>query len=170
MKLRKRRIEKSRRARVGKREMASSVEPHRALKEGRHAVERGAARRAAENFSIRLLSLQEEVQQRIASDLHNSTCQHLIAASLNVMLVRRALNDSPNAGKFCDDLDTSIDQALREIRSFTYLLHPQNLLSDGLKVTIEQFVGGFSARTSLATSIEIAPEVDSCPMKGSAAY
>ena len=112
------------------------------------------------NSTLRLLSLQEEVQQRIASDLHDSTCQHLIAASLNVMLVRRALNDSPNAGKFCDDLDTSIDQALREIRSFTYLLHPQNLLSDGLKVTIEQFVGGFSARTSLATSIEIAPEVD----------
>jgi len=34
------------------------------------------------------------------------------------------------------------------------------LLNDGLKNTIEQFVSGFSARTSLKTSLEIAPEVD----------
>jgi len=124
------------------------------------AVEKAAERRAAENLDVRLLSLQEEVQQRIASDLHDSTCQHLIAASLNVMLVRRALRDIGSAEKFCDDLDASIDQAIREIRSFTYLLHPQNLLADGLKATVEQFVRGFSVRTSLRAELEIAPEVD----------
>ena len=120
----------------------------------------GSRRRAAANLGVRLLSLQEEVQQRIASDLHDSTCQHLIAASLNVMRMRRALNDIGSAERLCDDIDASIDQALREIRAFTYLLHPQNLLADGLKTTIEQFVNGFSARTSLKTSLEIAPEVD----------
>jgi two-component system NarL family sensor kinase len=160
MKLSKRRMEESRRARVGKRERASSVEAHRALKEGRHAVERSAARRAAANFSVRLLSLQEEVQQRIASDLHDSTCQHLIAASLNLLRMRRAIGDIVNAERICDDIEGSIDQALREIRAFTYLLHPQNLLADGLKGTIEQFVDGFSARTSLNVDLEIAPEVD----------
>jgi two-component system sensor histidine kinase UhpB len=106
------------------------------------------------------LSLQEEVQQRIASDLHDSTCQHLIAASLNVMRMKRAINDTGSAERLCDDIDASIDRALAEIRAFTYLLHPQNLLADGLKITIEQFVNGFSARTSLKTSPEIAPEVD----------
>ncbi len=109
---------------------------------------------------VRLLSLQEEVHQRIASDLHDSTCQHLIAASLNMMRVRRALCDGDDAEKLCDDIDQSINQALNEIRAFTYLLHPQNLLRDGLKATIEQFVDGFSARTSLRTSLEIACEVD----------
>jgi two-component system sensor histidine kinase UhpB len=39
-------------------------------------------------------------------------------------------------------------------------LHPQNLLTDGLKITIEQFVDGFAARTSLKTRLDIAPEVD----------
>jgi two-component system, NarL family, sensor kinase len=124
------------------------------------AVERTGTRRAAANLSVRLLSLQEEVQQRIASDLHDSTCQHLIAASLNVMRMRRAMNDTGSAERLCDDIDASIDRALAEIRAFTYLLHPQNLLADGLKITIEQFVNGFSARTSLKTSLEIAPEVD----------
>lgn len=118
-----------------------------------------AKKRAAE-LDLRLLSLQEEVQQRIASDLHDSTCQHLIAASLNVMLLRRAIKDSCSAEKFLDDIDASIDQAQREIRAFTYLLHPQNLLTEGLKATIEKFVDGFAARTSLKTSVEIASEVD----------
>jgi two-component system NarL family sensor kinase len=138
------------------------VGSHRVVKEraAGDAVERTAIRRAEENLGVRLLSLQEEVQQRIASDLHDSTCQHLIAASLNVMRLRRALNDIGSAERICDDIDASIDQALREIRAFTYLLHPQNLLADGLKITIEHFVNGFSARTSLKTSLEIAPEVD----------
>jgi len=138
------------------------VGSHRAMKEGvaGDAVGRTTTRRAAANLGAWLLSLQEEVQQRIASDLHDSTGQHLIAASLNVMRMRRAMNDISGAGRLCDDIDASIDQALREIRTFTYLLHPQNLLTDGLKITIEQFVNGFSARTSLKTSLEIAPEVD----------
>jgi two-component system sensor histidine kinase UhpB len=135
------------------------------MKEGptRDAVGRTATRRAAANLGVRLLSLQEEVQQRIASDLHDSTCQHLIAASLNVMRMRRAMNDIGSAERLCDDIDASINQALREIRAFTYLLHPQNLIVDGLKITIEQFVEGFSARTSLKTSLELAPEVDKLP-------
>jgi two-component system sensor histidine kinase UhpB len=70
------------------------------------------------------------------------------------------VSDNGDAGKLIDDIDASIDQALKEIRAFTYLLHPQNLLADGLKTTIEQFASGFSARTSLKTSFEIAPEVD----------
>src|SRR5258705_4890091 len=138
------------------------VGSHRAIEERAtvDAVDRMVKRRAAAELDLRLLSLQEEVQQRIASDLHDSTCQHLIAASLNVMRLRRAISDNGNAEKLLDDIDASIDQAQREIRAFTYLLHPQNLLTDGLKITIERFVGGFSARTSLKTSLEIAPEVD----------
>jgi len=138
------------------------VGSHRAVEPGttRDARDKIAKRQAAAELDLRLLSLQEEVQQRIASDLHDSTCQHLIAASLNIMRLRRAVSDNAGAGKLIDDIDASIDQALREIRAFTYLLHPQNLLNDGLKNTIEQFVSGFSARTSLKTSLEIAPEVD----------
>ena len=76
------------------------------------------------------------------------------------------MTDNVGAEKLIDDIDASIDQAQREIRAFTYLLHPQNLLTDGLKITIEQFVNGFSARTSLKTSLEIAPEVDELSYEG----
>jgi len=112
------------------------------------------------NLGLRLLTIQEEVQQRIASDLHDSTCQHLIAASLGVMRLRLAGNDPDVVEKVYDDIDASIDQALKEIRAFTYLLYPQNLLADGLKRTIEQYAIGFSLRTSLKCKLSIASEID----------
>ena len=74
-----------------------------------------------------LTRLQEELHQRIASELHDSTCQHLIAASLGMMQVRNALGDPLKAEQHCEQVDLSINRALEELRSFTYLLHPQNL-------------------------------------------
>ena len=120
---------------------------------------RSAAIRTNDNIAVRLLSLQEDIQQRIASDLHDSTCQHLIAASLNLLRLRRATSDAGTAEQIFDDIDASINQALQEIRAFSYLLYPQDLLDDGLKSTIEQYANGFSARTSLRSIVDITPEV-----------
>jgi two-component system NarL family sensor kinase/two-component system sensor histidine kinase UhpB len=114
-------------------------------------------------LGIQLLALQEDMQQRIASDLHDSTCQHLLAASLNMMRMRCAVSGIGSAIKICDEIDASICEALREIRAFTYLLHPQNLLDGGLKSAIEEFVVGLSSRTSLETRLKIDAAVDALP-------
>lgn len=133
---------------------------HRILKEGsvRDAVEGIADARK----NARLISIQEDIQQRIASELHDSTCQHLIAASLSLMRIRSSLGD-PGGGRLCDDIDASIDEALREIRAFTYLLHPRDLNINGLKATIERYAEGFATRTSLRVRASIASEVDRLP-------
>ncbi|EIG61876.1 MULTISPECIES: ATP-binding protein [unclassified Bradyrhizobium] len=112
---------------------------------------------------VDLASIQEEIQQRIASDLHDSTCQHLIAASLGLMRIRRSMSDPPSAERLCDEIDASIDEALREIRAFSYLLHPRNLTHDKLKAAIENYADGFAARTSLHVATRIVPEVDLLP-------
>jgi signal transduction histidine kinase len=108
-----------------------------------------------------LATLQEELHRRIASELHDTTCQHLIAASLGVMQVRNALGDPLKAEEHCEQVDLSINRALKELRSLTYLLHPQGLFEGGLKTTIEQFAEGFAVRTSLAVELSISPAVDS---------
>ena len=117
------------------------------------------------SVSPRAMAIREKVQQRIASDLHDSTCQHLIAASLNVMRMRSAIDETGVAARLCDDIDASIDEALREIRAFTYILYPPNLLAHRLKITIEQFVSEFSSRASLEADIEISSEIDSLPIE-----
>lgn len=121
------------------------------------------ARLGDEIVDERLLSLQEDISQRIASDLHDSTCQHLIAASLSLLRLRHSVNDADAAEKICDQIDVSINHALREIRAYSYLLYPQDLLNDGLKRTIEEYVSGFSERTSLKSIVEVTPEVRRLP-------
>jgi two-component system, NarL family, sensor kinase len=115
------------------------------------------------HMSVNVISIQEDIQQRIASDLHDSTCQHLIAASLGLMRIRSSLSDPVRAERLCGDIDASIDEALREIRAFAYLLHPQNLSIDGLKATIEHYAEGFATRTSLRVSTRISSDVDRLP-------
>ena len=109
------------------------------------------------------IALQAEVHRRVASELHDSTCQHLAAASLVIMQVLRSLKDPEQARRLCGRVDASINQALDELRSLTYLLHPRDLADDGLKSAIEDYASGFAARTSLIVKATIAPDVDRLP-------
>jgi two-component system sensor histidine kinase UhpB len=124
---------------------------------------RRAASRRHTNIAARLSSFREGIQQRIASDLHDSTCQHLIAASLALLRLRQATRDTGDVQQICEDLDASINRALQEIRAVSYSLYPHELLSDGLKITIEEYAKGFSERTCLKTFVDITPEVRRLP-------
>lgn len=108
-----------------------------------------------------LAAFQEQLHRQIASELHDSTCQHLVAASLSLMQVMYALKDPRKAEGHCEQVDLSINLALKELRSLAYLLQPQCLFEGGLKATIEQYAEGFSARSSLIVEVSISPEVDS---------
>jgi len=79
------------------------------------------------------------------------------------MRVRRAVSEIAGLERICDDIDASIEQALRELRAIAYFLHPQELQAEGMKTTIEQYVNGFSARTSLKVSLEITQEAEGLP-------
>ena len=125
-----------------------------------HRNASGGVRRTCK-LDAELLALQEKLHRRISSELHDSTCQHLIAASLGMMQVRKALKDPVKAEEHCEQVDLSIDRALKELRSLTYLLHPQSLFEGGLKTTIERYAEGFAVRTSLVVEVSISPAVDS---------
>lgn len=140
---------------------ARLIGSHRVVRNGAFETATGGVDGAQSTFN--LASIQEDIQQRIASDLHDSTCQHLIAASLGLMRIRRSLCDPAAAERLCQEIDASIDEALREIRAFAYLLHPQNLTLERLKATIEHYADGFAARTSLRVTTRIAADVDLLP-------
>jgi signal transduction histidine kinase len=78
-----------------------------------------------------------------------------------MMQVRKALKDPVKAEEHCEQVDLSIDRALKELRSLTYLLHPQSLFEGGLKTTIERYAEGFAVRTSLVVEVSISHAVDS---------
>ena len=119
--------------------------------------------RRTRDLDSELFALQEQLHRRIATELHDSTCQHLVAASLGLMQIRNALRDPPTIERHCEQLDVSINSALNELRSVAYILLPQDLFEGGLKAAVEQYAAGFAARTSLVVEVSISPEVDTLP-------
>jgi PAS domain S-box-containing protein len=121
------------------------------------------SRQAATDLRSRLISLQEEERQRIAIELHDSTAQYLVAASLSMVRLRSLTGTVAGASQLCEEIDDLIDEALRELRVFTYLLHPTSLSSDGLSTTLERFISGFRRRSSLEIDLSIDEEIDDLP-------
>lgn len=111
----------------------------------------------------RLLALQEEERQRIARELHDSTAQHLVAANLGLAGLEAEVRQSPEGRKALAKVEGLLAEALRELRIFTYLLHPPNLANDGLQATLRDFAEGFADRTGLLARIRIPEEVDDLP-------
>jgi signal transduction histidine kinase len=124
------------------------------VKEAEHALGE-----AAES----LLSLQEEERQRIAEELHDSTAQHLVAASLNLMGLRTKVDVRGEGLEFMQRIESSLAEASKELRSLTYLLHPPFLEANGLEETVRHYVEGFSKRTGVKARLRIGRGIDALP-------
>ena len=121
------------------------------------------AREALSELSGRISSLREEERQRIAQELHDSTAQHLVAATLNLMTLKARAVAYPGVHKLLENVETSLEEATRELRVFTYLLHPLALENDGLERTLRIYLDGFARRTRLKAEMDVAGKVNDLP-------
>jgi two-component system, NarL family, sensor kinase len=118
------------------------------------------AKEALSELSGRLSSLREEERQRIAQELHDSTAQHLVAATLNLMTLKAKSVAYPGVHKLLETVEASLEEATRELRVFTYLLHPLALENDGLERTLRTYLDGFARRTGLSVHMDAVGKVD----------
>jgi two-component system, NarL family, sensor kinase len=80
-----------------------------------------------QSLSQQLLRVQDEERRKVARDLHDSTGQTLTALKISVALLQQKLE---NDKRTCDELSgiaRLADEALQEIRTTSYMLHPQCL-------------------------------------------
>jgi signal transduction histidine kinase len=110
----------------------------------------------AKQLSQRVLSIQDDERQRIAQDLHDSTSQHLAAIALNLI----ALKGSKGSCSVLEDIENSLEEASKELRTFTYLLHPPALADDGLIGTLARYIEGFKRRTRLPVTLRLTGSID----------
>jgi signal transduction histidine kinase len=83
-----------------------------------------------------------------------------VAANLGLSSLEAEVRQSPAGRKTLAEVERLLTEALRELRIFTYLLHPPNLARDGLQATLRDFAEGFAGRTGLVARIRIPEEVD----------
>ncbi len=119
-----------------------------------------AAQETIHDLSQSLLDLQEEERQRIARDLHDSTAQQLTAVGLGLITLRHRLGDGHPCVAALEEIEDLVQDTQREVRTFSYLLHPPYLDQEGLNTTLSRFIDGYGRRTGLAVLTDIASEVD----------
>ncbi|HEY6816965.1 MAG TPA: PAS domain-containing protein [Croceibacterium sp.] len=126
------------------------------------------AEQRVRDLSERLLTSQIDERRRIAEDLHDSTGQHLFAVGL---ALTRARSSQLAGGKAhesravlfeaIEDAKHSLQIAQREVRMLSYLLHPPEIVSQGLCEAIRNFARGFARRSGHYVEVNLAPEADS---------
>ncbi len=125
----------------------------------RNALARQKLKQAEESlrqFSGRLLQLQDEERRRIGRELHDGSAQDLVvlAAKLAQLKRRKTISDG-RARKLVCECGALAEQCVREIRTFSYLLHPPLLDEFGLEDAIRHYVQGFSQRSGISVGLEV---------------
>jgi PAS domain S-box-containing protein len=106
----------------------------------------GIARRA-QRLSQHLLTIQEEERRSIAQELHDSTVQHLVATSF--VLTTLSQQHGRRFEKAVATAEYSLQEAMREIRTFSYLMHAPALHRHGLYKMLAAYIAGFADRSGL---------------------
>jgi signal transduction histidine kinase len=122
------------------------------------------SKQSVADLHSRLNCIQEDERQRIAVELHDSTAQYLVAAGLNLSRLKDSLVDD-GARTICEEVDGLLDEALKELRTFTYLLHPIGLSNEGLMATLHRFALGLEKRSSLHIELSLDENIDDLPFE-----
>ena len=117
-----------------------------------------------QNLSLRLLKVQDEERRKLSRDLHDSTGQTLAALKISVSFLQENCREDPSKMALVSEVVGLADQAIDEIRTMSYLLHPPLLDEVGFACAAEWYVEGFAKRSGVNVSLDIATDHERLPM------
>jgi two-component system, NarL family, sensor kinase len=119
---------------------------------------------ALEKLTQRLLKLQDEERRRIARNLHDVTGQTLAALKMAVAELERKMQRDSCTSTVLSEIDALAEQALQEIRTMSYLLHPPLLDEIGFNAAAEWYVEGFAKRSGINAKLDFAKGSERLPL------
>ncbi len=141
------------RARVFARDASGAV--RKAIGTATDVSEHVALSRALEATAQALAVAETVERRRVGRELHDSTVQHLVAMDLSLTALERRLSLHQEGGSALHDTRVALSAAQREIRTFSFMLHPPELEERGLPETLRTFADGFARRTGLRISVDV---------------
>ena len=127
------------------------IAKHLKLAHAYSELETLTAERTAElqKLTQRLLKVQDDERRKLARDLHDSTGQTLTALKISAALLQESCKEAPAALAIVSELVQLADQAIEEIRTMSYLLHPPLLDEVGFACAAEWYIEGFAKRSGI---------------------
>jgi PAS domain S-box-containing protein len=111
---------------------------------------------ALQGLSARLLRLQDEERRRVARDLHDSTGQTLAALKMTIAsLEGMVAGQIPEARQIIRDLNALTEDALKDIRTTSHLLHPPLLDEVGFTSAARWYVDELAKRSGIQMRLEL---------------
>jgi two-component system NarL family sensor kinase len=106
-------------------------------------------------LSLTVLRIQDEERRHVARDLHDTVGQTLTALKITLSALEDAVVRSPQTTDFLAELNGLADQALQEIRTTSYLLHPPLLDEAGFAAAAAWYVDGFNKRSPIQVKLQL---------------
>jgi PAS domain S-box-containing protein len=126
----------------------------------RDITDRTRTETALRRLSGQLLRIEDEGRRRLARNLHDTTAQHLAALSLHLSVVNEQLGAGHTRGhRAIAESMVLADTCLREIRTVSYLLHPPELDTLGLRSALVRYVEGFSERSAIQVDLRASDRI-----------
>lgn len=119
---------------------------------------RAEAEDARRKLSARIMKIQDEERRRIARELHDSIGQTLAALKMTVSPLSDLAPAGTPTAKRLNDVNGLIDEAIRETRTVSHLLHPPMLDELGFASAASWYVNGFARRSGIQVNLELQEE------------
>src|SRR3984885_3682056 len=115
-------------------------------------------------LSWRLLTTQDEERRHIARELHDSAGQTLTVLGMSLaQLLQNTGRNAPELAAEAEQIQETVQQLHREIRTTSYLLHPPLLDETGLYSAISWYLHGLLERSGLEVLLDISKEFGRLP-------
>ena len=124
-------------------------------------TERRKAEEAIRNLSARLLRVQDDERRRLARELHETVAQSLAGVRMNLGFMKRFATADGRAAAAVDEGITATDDAISQIRTLSYLLHPPMIDQAGLLTALRWYIDGFERRGGITTKLDVRGDLGS---------
>ncbi|HVB54846.1 MAG TPA: PAS domain-containing protein [Candidatus Acidoferrales bacterium] len=106
-------------------------------------------------LSQELIRLRDAERRQLAHELHESAGQTLASLKMILGNLGEMLPEDGAAREILQTARQFADDAVREIRVVSYLMHPAMLDESGLGPALRWYSKGFSERSGIATTVEV---------------
>ncbi|HXZ11352.1 MAG TPA: PAS domain S-box protein [Candidatus Sulfotelmatobacter sp.] len=130
----------------------------------RDISEQRAADLEHRELARRLLNLQDEERRRVARGLHETAAQSLAALKMTLAKLGESfLEKNASLPELVESSLSLAEDAIREVRTVSYLMHPSLLDEQGLGPAVRWYAKGFSDRSGVQVETKISPDFGRLP-------